>query len=62
MSGRAISRRIFRRGPWEAGAISLICAGVVMLMQPFWLLLYSYSFIVTLVGVVLYTFVSKFPD
>jgi len=56
------ARRIFRRGPWEAGAIGLICAGVVMLMQPFWLLLYSYSFIVTLVGVVLYTFVSKFPD
>jgi hypothetical protein len=57
-----MSRRIFRRGPWEAGAIGLICAGVVMLMQPFWMLLYSCSFIVTLVGVVLFTFVSKFPD
>ena len=28
-------RRFFRRGPWEAAAIALIAAGVVMLMQPF---------------------------
>jgi hypothetical protein len=55
-------RRIFRRGPWEWGAIGLICAGVVMLMQPFALVLYTYSFAVTLAGVVLYTIVSKFPD
>ena len=62
MSGRSLARRLFRRGPWEWGAIALICAGVVMLMQPLALLLYSYSFVVTLAGVVLYTVASKFPD
>ena len=55
-------RRIFRRRPWEAGAISLICAGVVMMTQPLSMLLYSYSFVTTLGGVVLFTIVSRFPD
>jgi hypothetical protein len=55
-------RRIFHRRPWEAGAIGLICAGVVMLTQPFSMVLYSYSFVATLCGVVLFTIVSKFPD
>jgi drug/metabolite transporter (DMT)-like permease len=55
-------RRIFRRKPWEAGAIALICAGVVMLMQPVSLNLYSWSFGTTLAGAVLFTIVSKFPD
>jgi hypothetical protein len=55
-------RRLFRRAPWEAGAIALICAGVVMLMQPLSLDLYSWSFGTTLAGVVLFTIVSKFPD
>jgi len=59
MSNRA---RIFRRGPWEWCAIGLICAGVVMLMQPFALLLYTWSFVVTLAGVVLYTVAAKLPD
>ncbi len=54
--------RMFRRRPWEWAAISLICAGVVMLMQPFALLLYTWSFVVTLAGIVLYTVASKFPD
>ena len=54
--------RLFRRRPWEAGAIALICAGVVMLMQPVSLELYSWSFATTLAGVVLFTIVSKFPD
>ncbi len=62
MSGRSLPRRIFRRGPWEWGAIGLIGAGVVMLMQPFALVLYTYSFVTTLAGVVLFTVVSKFPD
>ena len=55
-------RRIFRRGPWEAGAIALICAGVIMLMQPLSPELYSWSFGTTLAGVVLLTVVSKFPE
>jgi hypothetical protein len=58
-SGRP--RRFFRRGPWEAAAISLIIAGVVMLMQPFSLALYGYSFATVLLGTVMFIVVSKFP-
>ena len=50
-----------RRGPWEMLASILIALGVVMLMQPFVLWLYSYSFIVTLVGTVMFIIVSHFP-
>jgi hypothetical protein len=54
-------RRLFRRGPWEAAAIALIIAGVVMLMQPFSLALYGYSFATVLLGTVMFIVVSKFP-
>lgn len=40
----------------------VIAAGVLMLMQPFSLVLYSYSFVTTLAGVVLFIVVSKFPE
>ena len=52
----------FRRGPWEMLATILIALGVVMLMQPFAISLYSYSFIVTLVGTVMFIIVSHFPE
>ena len=61
MPGRS-RMRLFRRGPWEAGAIALIAAGVFMLLQPFALTLYTYSFVTTLAGVLLFTIVSKFPE
>ncbi|HID70586.1 MAG TPA: hypothetical protein EYP35_09070 [Desulfobacterales bacterium] len=51
-----------RRGPWEMLATILIALGVVMLMQPFFLLAYTYSFIVTLVGTVMFIIVSHFPE
>ena len=51
--------RILRRGPLEAIATTIIAAGVVMLMQPFFLTLYSWSFATTLFGTVLFTIVSK---
>jgi hypothetical protein len=57
----AAQRRFFRRGPWEAAAIALIVAGVVMLMQPFSLTLYGYSFATVLLGTVMFVVVSKFP-
>ena len=41
--------RIFRRAPWENGATALIGLGVVMLMQPYSLWLFSYSFAVLVV-------------
>jgi hypothetical protein len=55
-------RHPFRRGPWETLATALICLGVVMLCQPFWLVLYGYSFITILTGVVMFVVVTKFPD
>ncbi len=55
-------RGLFRRGPWEALATTLIGVGVVMLCQPFLLTLYTYSFITILAGTVMFAIVSKFPD
>jgi hypothetical protein len=54
--------RRLRRGPMEALATALIAAGVLMLLQPFALALYTYSFVTTLVGVLMFTVVSKFPE
>jgi hypothetical protein len=52
----------FRRGPWEMLATILIALGVIMLMQPFAIGLYTYSFIVTLVGTVMFIIASHFPE
>ena len=52
----------FRRGAWEMLASTLIAVGVVMLKQPFAIGLYTYSFIVTLVGTVMFIIVSHFPE
>ena len=51
----------FRRGQWEILATILIAIGVFMLMQPFALWLYTYSFIVTFVGTAMFIIVSHFP-
>ncbi|OWU79208.1 hypothetical protein [Phaeobacter sp. 22II1-1F12B] len=52
----------FRRGAWEMLASILIALGVVMLMQPFVMVAFTYSFIVTLVGTVMFIIVSHFPE
>jgi len=62
MSGFIRGLLRFRRGPWEMVATILIAVGVVMLMQPFALIVYSYSFIVTLIGTVMFLIVSHFPE
>ena len=51
-----------RRGPWEMLATILIALGVVMLMQPFALILFTYSFPVTLLGTVMFIITSHFPE
>ena len=56
---RGLADRILRRGPLEAIATTIIAAGVVMLMQPISLTLYSWSFATTLFGTVMFTIVSK---
>ncbi len=51
-----------RRGPWEILASVLIGVGVLMLMQPYLMALYTYSFIVILVGTVMFLVVSHFQE
>ena len=51
-----------RRGAWEMVASTLIALGVIMLMQPFLMELFTYSFIVTLIGTVMFVIVSHFPE
>jgi hypothetical protein len=55
-------RQLFRRGPWENAATALIGVGVVALMQPFSLILYTYSFVTILAGTVMFVIVSHFPE
>jgi hypothetical protein len=51
-----------RRGPCETVAMALIGLGVVVLMQPLSLVLYSYSFVTILTGTLGFVVVSHFPD
>lgn len=62
MSGFLSGLLRLRRGPWEMVASILIGLGVVMLMQPFALWLFTYSFVVTLTGTVMFIIVSHFPE
>ena len=49
-----------KRGPWEALATAVIALGIVMLMQPLAIGLYTYSFVTILVGTVMFVIVSHF--
>lgn len=67
MSGSAaiakgVVSRWFRRGPWETLAMTLIGGGIVMLVQPWSIDLYSYSFVTILAGTLGYVVVSHFPE
>jgi hypothetical protein len=54
--------RYFRRGPWENAAVVLIALGIVMLMQPHSMALYTWSFLTILVGTAMFVIVSHFPE
>jgi len=54
--------RLLRRQPCEVVAMALIGLGVVMLMQPFSLALFSHSFVTILAGTLAFVIVSHFPD
>jgi hypothetical protein len=58
----AARRRILRRGPLEIIASGVIAAGVVMLMQPYSLTLYGWSFVTTLSGTILFTVAGRLPE
>ncbi|MDA9503186.1 hypothetical protein AB7M16_006921 [Bradyrhizobium sp. USDA 372] len=67
MSGSAavakgVVSRWFRRGPWETAAMTLIGGGIVMLVQPWSIDLYGYSFVTILAGTLGYVVVSHFPE
>ena len=51
-----------RRGPWENLATIVIALGVLMLLQPLSLTLYTYSFVTMLAGTLMFVIVSKFPE
>jgi hypothetical protein len=50
-----------KRGPLEIAACVVIALGIFMMLQPFALVLYTWSFATTLAGVAMFTIVSKFP-
>jgi len=52
----------FRRGAWEMLASVLIALGIVMLMQPWVMAAYTYSFLVILIGTVSFIVATKFRE
>ena len=59
---KSLMRKIFRRVYWENFSTVLILLGVFMLLQPFAMWMYTYSFIVVLVGTIGFVITSHFPD
>ena len=51
-----------RRGPWENLATVIIALGVLMLLQPLSMTLYTYSFATTLIGTAMFIIVTKLPE
>ena len=59
---KSLIRKIFRRVYWENLSTVLILIGVFMLLQPFAMWMYTYSFIVILIGTIGFVITSHFPD
>ncbi len=59
---KSLMRKIFRRVYWENLSTALILIGVFMLLQPFAMWMFTYSFIVILVGTIGFIITSHFPD
>jgi hypothetical protein len=55
-------RHYLRRGYSEGASTALIGLGMVMLVQPFSLTLFTWSFPVILVGALAFVVTSHFPD
>jgi len=54
--------RWLRRNTLELVACAVIGLGIFMLLQPFALVLYTWSFVTMLAGTVMFMVVSKFPE
>ena len=59
---KSLMRKIFRRVYWENLSTILILIGVFMLLQPFAMWMFTYSFIVILAGTIGFIITSHFPD
>ena len=59
---KSLMRKILRRVYWENLSTILILIGVFMLLQPFAMWMFTYSFIVILVGTIGFIITSHFPD
>jgi uncharacterized membrane protein YdbT with pleckstrin-like domain len=59
---KSLMRKIFRRVYWENLSTILILIGVFMLLQPFAMWMFTYSFIVILIGTIGFIITSHFPD
>ena len=59
---KSLIRKIFRRVYWENLSTVLILIGVFMLLQPFAMWMFTYSFIAILVGTIGFIITSHFPD
>jgi hypothetical protein len=54
--------KYLRRGPMEIVACIIIATGIVMMLQPLAMILFTWSLVTTLFGTVMFMAVSKFPD
>ena len=54
--------KYLRRAPMELVACVLIAVGIVMMLQPFAMFLFTWSFVTTLFGTAMFMVVSKFPE
>jgi hypothetical protein len=54
--------KYLRRGPMELAACILIALGIAMMLQPFAMVLFTWSFATTLFGTAMFMVVSKFPE
>ena len=61
-SRQPIRPRWLRRSSCEGVATAIIVLGVAMLMQPFSLTLYGWSFAMILAGTLLFTVATKLPE
>jgi hypothetical protein len=59
---RTIITRYLRRTPCERATAALIGLGLVMLMQPWSIDVFSYGFTVLLAGVVGFSIAGKLPE
>ena len=54
--------RWLRRGRMEMLACLVIALGLLMMLQPVAMILFTWSFLTTLFGTVMFMVVSKFPE